>query len=59
MDLKTNSASTADWVRVTQDISICAYDPGQQKTLATTQSKPTKALELPKRDQLYELPSPG
>lgn len=59
MDLKTNSASTKDWVRVTQNMSISAYDPRQQQVGTAVQSKPSKAPEVPRSDPRSPLPSRG
>lgn len=48
MDLKTNSASTTDWVRLTQDMAIQAYEPTQPESLSSTAlSAPAPQIPLP------------
>jgi hypothetical protein len=58
MNLKTNSASTKDWVRATRSMSINAYDPSEHQVATAAQSKP-KAPEDPKPSQKSQIASQG
>jgi hypothetical protein len=56
MDLTTNSASTKDWVRVTQNLTISAGDLGQHTDSVDAQFTKT-VLAVPMRDSQLPLSS--
>jgi len=59
MDLNTNSAGTKDWIRATRNMSISAYDPGQQQSTAMVSSTPAKRdFEAPVPNPSIQSPLP-
>ncbi len=60
MNLTTNSASTRDWIRATQNMRISAYDPGQKASVSP--ATPNQTPQVPERlksDPRSPLPSRG
>jgi hypothetical protein len=55
MDLRTNSASTTDWLRATQNMNISAYE----LVVNTQSTQSPQAPEPPKSDPQPQQPSQG
>jgi hypothetical protein len=47
MDLTTNSVSTADWIRATQNMAINTYNPDLNGDLNSIESKQRPGLVTP------------